>query len=152
SVLAAAFAEVLSRFSAQPGLTLNLTLFDRRDVHPDIYDVLGDFTSLLLVRHAPAPEGGWLAGARRLQGGIWEGMAHRDVSAVWVLRELRRLGHDPEVSMPVVFTSALGVPTRSFDVSTPYGELVWGLSQTPQVWLDCQVMERRGELLFNWDA
>ncbi|HTB49506.1 MAG TPA: amino acid adenylation domain-containing protein, partial [Solirubrobacteraceae bacterium] len=152
TLLATAFAEVLSAYSARPDLTLNFTLFDRREVHSDIYNVLGDFTSLLLVRHAPQAAEGWLGAARRLQGEVWDGMAHRDVSAVWVMRELARLTRNPEVSMPVVFTSALGVAPEGFDVSTSYGELVWGISQTPQVWLDCQVMERHGELMFNWDA
>ena len=52
-MLATAYAEVLSAWSGRADLTLNLTLFDRREVHPDIDHVLGDFTSLLLVR-APA--------------------------------------------------------------------------------------------------
>src|SRR5262249_40372090 len=32
------------------------------------------------------------------------------------------------------------------------GEAVYGISQTPQVWLDHQVYERAGALLYNWDA
>ena len=32
------------------------------------------------------------------------------------------------------------------------GEMVYGLSQTPQVWLDHQVWEEQGALAFNWDA
>ncbi|MGO9954555.1 MAG: amino acid adenylation domain-containing protein [Solirubrobacteraceae bacterium] len=152
SLLAAAYAHVLAAWSARPSLTLNLTLFDRREVHEDAYRILGDFTSLLLVSHECREHDSWLDAARRLQTEVWEGMAHRDVSAVWVIRELARALRSPDVSMPVVFTSALGVLPDSFDLSQPFGELVWGLSQTPQVWLDCQVMEQRGELLYNWDA
>lgn len=29
---------------------------------------------------------------------------------------------------------------------------LYSISQTPQVWLDHQVMERNGELHFNWDV
>ncbi|EPN08154.1 yersiniabactin non-ribosomal peptide synthetase, partial [Pseudomonas syringae pv. actinidiae ICMP 19070] len=29
---------------------------------------------------------------------------------------------------------------------------VWGISQTPQVWLDHQVYESEGDLCLNWDA
>jgi yersiniabactin nonribosomal peptide synthetase len=152
TLLATAYAQVLAAWSARSELTLNFTLFDRREVHPDVYAILGDFTSLLLVSHDARAGDTWLTAARRLQDNVWEGMAHRDVSAVWVIRELARALRSPDVSMPVVFTSALGVATGGFDLRAPFGELVWGLSQTPQVWLDCQVMEQAGELHYNWDA
>ncbi|TCK25717.1 non-ribosomal peptide synthetase [Pseudonocardia endophytica] len=152
TVLMACYAEVLSAWSAQADLTLNLTLFDRRDVHPDIDRVLGDFTSLLLVPHRPRAGETWLERARRLQGEVWAGLEHRDVSAVWVQRELTKQTGDPDASMPVVFTSALGGHYELDDDLFGYADLVWGLTQTPQVWLDHQVVEYRGELVLNWDA
>lgn len=150
TVLATAYAEVLAAWSARPDLTLNLTLFDRRPVHPDIDRVLGDFTSLLLVPHQPQPGEGFLDAVRRLQGEVWAGMEHRAVSAVWVLREMARRDRSATVGMPVVLTSALGLATELSDVG--FGEPVWGTSQTPQVWLDFQVTERAGSLYVNWDA
>jgi aryl carrier-like protein len=79
-------------------------------------------------------------------------MEHRAVSAIWTLRQrARRLG-TADVAMPVVFTSALGLPSGLVDLDLPFGRPVWGLSQTPQVWLDCQVTERGGALFVNWDA
>jgi yersiniabactin nonribosomal peptide synthetase len=151
SVLATAFAEVLGAWSGRSDLTLNLTLFDRRDVHPQIGAVLGDFTSLLLVEYRPAAGETWRARARRLQQQVSRDLEHSEVSAVWVLRELsRRSGR--EVMMPVVFTSTLGAPGASAAPRTPFAERVWGVSQTPQVWLDHQVVEHKGGLLLNWDA
>ena len=152
SVLATAFAEVLSAWSSRADLTLNLTLFDRREVHPDIDHILGDFTSLLLAAHHPRPGDGWLDLVRRFQEQVWSGMEHNAVSAIWVLRELARHLGEPAVSMPVVFTSALGVSDELAGLRLPFGEQVWGISQTPQVWLDCQVMEREGGLYANWDV
>ncbi|MFI7708001.1 amino acid adenylation domain-containing protein [Nonomuraea sp. NPDC049480] len=149
TVLATAFGEVLSRWSAQEALTLNLTLFDRREVHPDIHRVLGDFTSLLLVGYRPG--GTWLDGARRLQEEVWNGLEHGEVSAVWVMRELARRSAAIEMTMPVVFTSTLGV-TGEGAYGLSFAEPVWGVSQTPQVWLDSQVGEVDGELLVRWDA
>jgi yersiniabactin nonribosomal peptide synthetase len=151
AALAAAYAEVLSRWSGQPDLTLNLTLFDRREVHPDIRNVMGDFTSLLLVdHHSGAP--GWLELVRHFQETMWSGMAHAAVSAIHVMREMALSQGHQQVGMPVVFTSALGLPRRLTDFSFPFGEQVWGVSQTPQTWLDNQVMERDGALVINWDA
>ncbi|MET9268058.1 AMP-binding protein, partial [Amycolatopsis sp. NPDC004079] len=153
TVLAAAYAEVLAAWSGSGELTLNLTLFDRREVHPDINNILGDFTSLLLVSHRPAGTGErWLDVARRFQEQVWSDMEHSQVSAIWVLREMARRTGAAAVSMPVVFTSALGMPEDVVDLRFPFGEQVWGISQTPQVWLDHQVTERDGGLYVNWDA
>ncbi|MGV9779712.1 condensation domain-containing protein, partial [Streptosporangium sp. NPDC003464] len=154
TVLATAFAEVLGAWSARQDLTINLTLFDRREVHPDIGNVLGDFTSLLLVAYRPAAGETWLDSARRLQRQVVADLEHSDASAIWVMRELARRTGSAEVSMPVVFTSTLGVTGDDpWDAGARlFAEPVWGVSQTPQVWLDHQVVESAGGLLFNWDA
>ncbi|SEE88105.1 non-ribosomal peptide synthetase [Streptomyces sp. 2314.4] len=149
-VLLTAFAEVLGRWSARADLTLNLTLFDRRDIHPDIGNVLGDFTSLMLVSSRPQPGDSWLARARRVQEELWRSLDHREASAVWVLREIARRTGDPETTMPVVFTSALGVGGEV--PREPFERPVWGVSQTPQVWLDHQVTEDGDGIRLNWDA
>ncbi|MFE0152792.1 amino acid adenylation domain-containing protein [Nonomuraea sp. NPDC059007] len=150
TVLAAAFGEVLGAWSGQRELTLNLTLFDRREAHPHIHRVLGDFTSLMLVAHRAG--GGWLEGARGLQEEVWRGLEHGEVSAVWVMRELARRAAAAAMTMPVVFTSTLGVADPSLTAGPSFARPVWGVSQTPQVWLDCQVGEVDGELLVRWDA
>ncbi|BCJ69203.1 hypothetical protein Prubr_62240 [Polymorphospora rubra] len=153
AVLLTCFAEVLAAWSASTELTINLTLFDRRDVHPDVNHVLGDFTSLLLLASRPRPGQGFLDRARRLQEQMWRDLEHRDVSAVWVLRELGRLDGTGRASMPVVFTSALGVDGEVANhAPRRFPEQGWGISQTPQVWLDHQVYEDRGGIRFNWDA
>ncbi len=150
AVLLTAFAEVLGRWSSRADLTLNLTLFDRREVHPDINHVLGDFTSLVLVAARPEPGASWLAGARRVQQELWGALDHREVSAVQVLRDLAKLTGNPQVTMPVVFTSALGVGGAAG--TAPFDRYVWGVSQTPQVWLDHQVTEVDGGICLNWDV
>ncbi|MGN9841249.1 amino acid adenylation domain-containing protein [Nonomuraea sp. H19] len=153
AVLLAAFAEVLGRWSTRPDLTLNVTLFDRKEVHPDVNNVLGDFTSLTPVAYQPEPGETWSARVRRVQEQMGAALDHREVSTVWVLRELARLTGEPEVSMPVVFTSALGVPGgTAAPAGGPFSEQVFGVSQTPQVWLDHQVVEAGGGVAVNWDV
>src|SRR5438093_5284928 len=56
-----------------------------------------------------------------------------------------------EALMPVVFTSAIGL-SGSSSGARPLGELDWGISQTPQVWIDCQNIERAGGLATTWDV
>ncbi|WP_246843045.1 non-ribosomal peptide synthetase [Allokutzneria sp. NRRL B-24872] len=149
AVLMSAFADVLGRWSGRADLTLNVTLFDRREAHPDIANVIGDFTSLILVDHHPVAGEAWADGTRRLQERLWGALDHREASAVWVLRELARRAGEAEVTMPVVFTSALGLP---FPENSLLAEPVWGISQTPQVWLDHQVSEVDGGIALVWDA
>ncbi|MFE5995934.1 amino acid adenylation domain-containing protein [Streptomyces sp. NPDC056454] len=151
TVVAAAFAEVLAAWSAETSLTLNLTVFDRRDAHPQVAQVVGDFTSLLLLGHHSDPDGSWADTVRRLQGQVWEGIEHNNVSTTWVLQQLARRTGGGQMLMPVVFTSTLGVSADFKDLTFGFGELRRGLSQSPQVALDCQVVERDGGLAVNWD-
>lgn len=147
--LASAYAETLAAWSGRPELTLTLTLFDRRDIHPHVNRVLGDFTSLLLAAHRGGEDR--LSAARALQTDVAEALDHSEVSAAWVLREVARRASGTALSMPVVFTSMLGVAGPE-PMAPPFGTESWGLSQTPQVWIDCQVGEDDGRLALRWDA
>ncbi|EFH74720.1 non-ribosomal peptide synthetase [Vibrio cholerae] len=150
ALLINAYASVLSAWSDQQALTLNLTLFDRPDVHPNIGQIMGDFTTLLLL--AWHPDQHWLASLQRLQHQLVNDLKHSQVSAVWVMRELARQQQRTSATMPVVFTSALGTSERDFLSDSGWLKPVGGLSQTPQVWLDHQVYESSGQLCLNWDA
>ncbi|WP_193085934.1 non-ribosomal peptide synthetase [Halomonas sp. FME65] len=147
------YASVLASWSENPALSINVTLFDRRQVHADIHHIMGDFTSLLLLETVQHESESWLAATQRLQQRLWQDLEHADVSAVWVLRQLAELRQVSDVSMPVVFTSALGADTALDESSllSP-ANTVWGVSQTPQVWIDHQVYEHDGALHFNWDV
>ena len=89
--------------------------------------------------------------------------APRGLSGVRVLRELARVqGRQGTGAMPVVFTSTLNLPREAnanADAAPatalgglPFGQMVYSISQTPQVWLDHQVGEVGGALTFNWDV
>jgi len=152
TVLLAAYAEVLGAWSGRRDLTVTLTLFNRRDAHPHIYRVLGDFTTLSLADYRPTVGGTFLADATALHRRMGEDLDHREVSPSWLLRELARVTGSME-AMPVVFTSAIGVGDGvSMDRSEPFPQPVWGISQSPQVCLDNQVLESHDGLLVTWDS
>lgn len=48
-VLLAAFAEILTLWSKEARFTINLALFNRLPLHPQVNDILGDFTSVTLL-------------------------------------------------------------------------------------------------------
>ncbi|WP_425254143.1 amino acid adenylation domain-containing protein [Janthinobacterium sp. NFX145] len=149
------YAQILSQWSGGAAHTLNLTLFDRQDVHADIQHVLGDFTSLAPVAFQPRDGAGLLPLARAMQQEIADALEHREVSSVWVQRERAKSVGMAAAALPVVFTSTLGIADSLFDQALPAGfpDLAdGGLSETPQVWLDHQMYEHHGELLFSWDA
>ncbi|MGC9539620.1 condensation domain-containing protein [Streptomyces sp. UG1] len=148
-LLLGVYAEALGEQAESPALTVNLTLFDRQEVHPHINRIAGDFTSLLLAAHHPRAGESWPARLRGLQARLWTDLDHRAVSAVWVMRQLAQERGPGQAAMPVVFTSALGIDDeRAGALTPPY----WSVSQTPQVWLDHQVMEDAEGLRLTWDA
>ncbi len=156
-VLLTAYAEVLTRWSKSGHFTLNLTMFNRYGMHRQVNELVGDFTSvnLLEVRHTEAES--FMVRVRRLQEQLWNDMDHRQFSGIQVLRELmKRQGSASRMLMPVVFTSTLSLERRAQNASVPTlmmpGELAFGITQTPQVWLDHQVFEEEGALVYNWDG
>ena len=154
-ILLAAFAEVLTAWSRRPHFAINLTLFNRLPLHPQVTNLLGDFTSLTLLEVDNSAPDSFEARARRLQRQLWEDLEHRYVGGVRVQRELIRLhGGSEAATVPVVFTSTLVQEAWGGEKSLLLGEgrHVYGVSQTPQVWLDHQVFEQDGRLILNWDA
>ncbi len=153
SAVLAAFSEVLARWSRRAAFTVNLTIFNRQPVHPEVNRIVGDFTASLLLGIDRAGAGSFAARAKRLQDRLWGDLDHRSVSGVRVLRELtRRQNRSSAALMPVVFTSTLtqtGAEQRERSFSRT---LVNSVSQTPQVYLDHQASEIEGALVCNWDA
>ena len=159
TVLLAAFAEVLARWSKSPRFTINLTLFHRLPLHPQIQELVGDFTSLTLLAVVRPLAGSFGERARQLQDRLWDDLDHRYFSGVRVLRELARSAGDPSrAAMPIVFTSTLNLTPPAAQVPLPAASPAlalddgYSIGQTPQVLLDHQVQEREGELQYNWDA
>lgn len=154
--LLAVFAEVLTTWSKSPRFTLNLTLFNRLQLHPQVNELVGDFTSSILLVVDNTISSTFESRAQLLQKQLWEDLKHRYVSGVHVLRELAHSQVEAiRTVVPVVFTSTLGLSnqgTSLLDRLRELGDIGYGISQTPQVWLDHQVFELNGALVFNWDA
>jgi hypothetical protein len=109
-VLFAAFSDILTVWSKQPQFTLNLTHFNRWPINTQINDIIGDFTSLLLLEINNSTPDTFVARGMRLQRQLWQDFEHRDVSGVRVLRELtRQQSGTQKASMPIVFTSTLAL-------------------------------------------
>ncbi|WP_227998340.1 non-ribosomal peptide synthetase [Nocardia australiensis] len=150
--LASVFAETIGGWSAQRRFLLNLPLFHREPVHPEIDRVVGDFTSSVLLEVDVTEPATVTERARALQSSLHTAGAHTAYAGLEVLRDLGRSRGEP-VLAPIVYTSALNLGELFADTITEtFGDPVWIISQGPQVLLDAQITEVRGGLLLNWDV
>ncbi len=150
AVFCAAFAKVLGFWCNQADLALNVTLAKREPFHGDIGRVVGDFTSLALIEsHLGTSEPFWTL-TDRMQGTLLQALQHSLYDGVEFLRDLSREWNTGTAPiMPVVFTSMLFDDT-SVDISE-LGKLRYGVSQTPQVMLDHQVLKVGDDVQLSWD-
>lgn len=154
-LLLAAFAEILTRWSKSPRFGINVTLLNRLPLHSQVGQIVGDFTSLVPLEVDNSGCAPFQARAARIQSQLLEDLEHRYLTGVEIMRKAARTqGKTSATTLPVVFTSLLnqdregGSPSKTLWM----GEVVYGISQTPQVWLDHQVFEEDGVLVFHWDA
>jgi condensation domain-containing protein/tubulysin polyketide synthase-like protein len=88
-VICAAFSEILYTWSKSPDFTLNLTFFNRPATHPQLMDLVGDFTSTILleVRHTGKT---FEERARSLQAQLHRDLEYSKYSGVRVLRKMHQ--------------------------------------------------------------
>lgn len=150
-VLATAFADVIARWSREHRFLLNLPLFDREPLHPDVEHLVGDFSNSVLLDTDVRPERSFAERARRMQEHLHERAAHAAYRGLDVLRDLGRARGEPVIA-PIVYTSGLNLGDLfAPSVTERLGRPSWIISQGPQVLLDAQVVELDGGILLNWD-
>ncbi|HSR50995.1 MAG TPA: amino acid adenylation domain-containing protein [Acidobacteriota bacterium] len=150
----AAYAEAVGGWCRQPEFTLNVTLFNRLPLHPEVDLIAGDFTSMVLLAVDRTEGNSFSQRARRIQRQLWRDMKHRYVSGIEVLRRLSQLQGNTQgqALMPCVFTSTLNHRARGLVPLRRLGDPVYSIVQTPQVSLDLQVCEEQGELFYHLDT
>lgn len=151
TLLCAAYVEVLRTWSSDAHFLLNLTLSDRPPWHRDLRRVLGDFTSVLLLECDVRGLDVFASRAQRLQRQLDRDLEHRHFSGLRVLRELARRGAVGRATAPVVFTSIVQKGAM-LSAQSHLGKEVFAVSQTPQVVIDNQVVDRGDGLAISWDA
>ena len=153
-LLLTVFSQVLARWCTHPAFTLNLTLFNRPLGYMGAESVIGDFTAVSLLNIHYDSQRSYADNAQAIQSQLWDDLDHRRYSGIRVNEALIRSDRFSS-PMPVVFTSILDTleedpAVKEIDNFTLREEA--NITQTPQVWLDHQVMESAGELHFNWDV
>ncbi|WP_033290187.1 non-ribosomal peptide synthetase [Amycolatopsis jejuensis] len=149
NVVLAAYASVLDRWSRGGRFSLNVTLLNRLPLHPAVDRIVGDFTSVSVLAVEPLAGKSFLDRVRGLGAQLFADLEHRLYSGVEVLREVARARGREQALLPVVFTSALGLGPG--DAPASGRRLGAGITQTPQVFLDCQVNDGAQGLVVDWD-
>lgn len=150
--LLALFGEIIQFWSNSSRFTVTLTLFNRLPLHPQINDIMGDFTSLTLCEIDNREKTSFLEKIQRVQTRLFLDLDHRLFSGIEVLRELSRQNQSSWDAplMPVVFTSLLAEESQEGKTGFTANQ-VYSITQTPQVWLDYKAHNQSGDLVIEWD-
>ncbi|CAH9057856.1 D-alanine--D-alanyl carrier protein ligase [Pseudoalteromonas holothuriae] len=160
-----AFSWVLSHWCESKKFALNLTLFNRLPLHPEVNKIIGDFTTLSLLEVDLSDTSvGFASQVKGIQKQLWQDLDHRHFGGIDMQKALS--SHCGQLqNFPVVVTSTIGLEAQSeTDVSPEVlqqqaiAEETFGnskddfaITQTSQVWLDVKVNESQGELNCAWD-
>jgi hypothetical protein len=150
ALLFAAQAEVVGRSVGSPTFTLDVLLFDRLLLHPQVNHLVGNFVSMLPIAIDRPGGASFLARARTLQRRLLEMTEH------WSANPVRGQG-----GSPFLFTSALAPFTEggvaeahanreSQDPFAWLGKIACELSTKPGVHLESQALEDGGDLIVQW--
>lgn len=141
------FIRELTRFAGTP--SINMTMLSRDKTIPGVDKVVGDFTDVNVYSMDYSSCKSFESRILENQVSLWEDLQNNAVSGIEVLRELGREKKE-NVMIPIVYTSTLGV-SDSDNSFLSRSNISYKISQTPQVWIDCQIAEENGGVAVNWD-
>lgn len=148
SVLLSCYGEVLYRWSKTNAFTINVTVNKRGFVDSAYEKTIGEFTDVSLISFRYGEKKSFVQKCQKIQKQLHRSMNRKEFDGV----EAQRMWSSVHESVfgtafPIVFTSMLGTAEHWKMPGTYY----YGLTQTPQVWMDCQVRMQGDDLYLNWD-
>jgi len=147
-MIMSSFAEVLSLWSSNNKFCINTTILNRPNISEDIYKIAGDFTDVNVTAVNIDFDMNFLERSQKLQRDLWGDLEHNAISGVEVLRKLTK-DRKKNIIIPVVYTSTIGMASEN-DM-TLKKHISYKISQTPQVYIDCQASEENNGATVNWD-
>lgn len=144
------YAKVLARYSESADFCINMIMLNRHPLHEEVNQIVGDFTSNTLIPVSLTKAASLFDEILEINQAIFETLDHGLYSGVEILRELSRQKGRDAAFMPIIFTSAIGISSQNDEM---IGKILnTGISQTPQAFVDCQVMDGAFGLRINWDV
>lgn len=139
------YKDLLQKRSLTDQFAINITLMNRYQFNEDISKVMGDFTSVNVL-DTTTNKSNFKERALQIQNELLNNLDHKRFNGVEVLRELSKY-HGENIIIPFVYTSTIGMP---HDNNDKY-EVIYGVSETPQVLIDCQVSEQNNTFTCHLD-
>lgn len=152
ALLLSVYAHTMCFYSGMDKFALNLTIFNRPTFHKDIERLYGDFTSTILLDFDLSEGKNFWEESEKVQGTLGKALEYRIYDGIYFSRDVMRKFRYPKTKamMPMVFTSLLFEQDIWDDVKK-LGEVKWQIGQTPQVYVDFNVLEQSGELVIQMD-
>lgn len=145
------FGAVMARWSNQPRMLLGMMHNDRQPLRPAVKQMVADLTnSLLLDIVGQGANLHVLVEAN--QQTFDQACEHRHWSGVELLQELRSTPGVYESGTPVVFTTNFGCSLVSHKTQQTLGAPGWGISRTPESWINHLAYEHGGSIVLQWDS
>lgn len=149
------YGDILSFWSNENNIAVNLSVFNRYPFHKQVNDIVGDFTSIILVDIHNDYNSSFFERCHNVQNTILEALEHRKYDGIEFIREFskKHLLSNKAV-MPIVFTSMISNNESEGAASgaDSLGIIKYGISQTPQVYIDQQIYNnKKGDIILNWD-
>ena len=144
------YGRTLAAYSNRNTVTLNVTVFTRFPFDQAVKNMVGDFTSVMLVDISGESAKLWEE-CLNVQKKITENLEYMEYDGVSVIREVsKKQNRVGELLFPFVFTGMIFENEDEISLEN-VGKLVYSVSQTSQVYLDCQVMTGSDGLSITWD-
>ena len=149
--LLAAYTAVIERYSENERFLINIPVFDR-DIDEGVDAVVSDFTNLLLLETGVRQDADFLTLVRHTEAQFRADIAHTSYSGIQVQRDLAKLRSNTRFMAPLVYSYMIGTELMTHECKESFGSLHYMITQTPQVWIDFQIVECDGSILLSWDT
>ncbi|CAF1410830.1 unnamed protein product, partial [Adineta steineri] len=153
--LTSIYAIVLAKWNDNQHFSINLPIFNRLPIHPQVNHIVGDFTSVIPLEINLQVKQTFHQFFHTVQKQLWDDLAHMSYDGISFIRDLMHINKTREIVLPIVFMCGL-FHSNSKQNTNKLRDLfektsVYGISQTPQVYLDNQIFEEDGQLVIRWD-
>lgn len=139
------FSIVIARWSRYRNFSINMTTFTRPK-EEKYMKVIGDFTTSMLVQTKIDFSKSFSENALNAKKAIYNAFKYRNFEVTEIVREMNKTSGG--VLMPIVYTSML---FENSDLEDDNIKIDYWRSQTPQVYLDCQMKNVNGSINATWD-
>ena len=121
-----------------------------KNIHEDIDNLIGDFTSnIFLDNRNQDVEDNFIEKVTSVQDDLFLAIDNISFDGIDFLRAYANK-YKKTLIVPYVVTSLISEETTK-QAADYLGELTYGISQTPQVYIDMQISNSHEGILINWD-